>query len=201
MTAKSSPQRAGGIWLWVAFGSLAFASVLYGVFPKPDASARLAGISYKDIGYTGVELPFSQEEKEFLGPAQATKRRYRHGDTTLVMIVIDGTENRHVVHDPSFCYRGAGLSVMKQESFPLLNGEGVILTVGKGDQSAEIAYWFSDGEHRFSGFTEYIVRSALSRLSFGKIWQQPLMVTLQVETAPQFDWAAGVDKFPFLLDF
>lgn len=189
----------GSVWLWAAFVMLVLGSVVYALAPKPDASQRLADLDLQGVGFKGVSLPFSEQEQDFLGAAEAIKRRYLHGDMTMVMIAIDGTENRHVVHDPSFCYRGAGFEVTAGKTFPLLNGEGEILTLEKGDQSMKVAYWFSDGERRFTGFYEYVFRSALSRLTFGTIWKQPVMVTAHIEHQPDFDWAAGVDKFPFLL--
>jgi hypothetical protein len=153
------------------------------------------------FGYAGIDLPFSTAEGTFLGDAHALKRRYVQGGTSLVVIAIDGANNRHVVHDPSFGFRDAGYELNKRRDFPLLNGNGTVLTLIKDDHAFEVAYWFSDGERRFTSYAEYLTRSALSRLSFGSWWAQPVMVTAHLEQSHGFGWEQAIDKFPVLMAF
>ncbi len=74
----------------------------------PDASARLNSLPKAGMGFASRELPITQTEREVYGNAQLVKRLYSVHNRLMVTIVIDGSNNRHAVHDPLFCLRGGG---------------------------------------------------------------------------------------------
>ena len=53
------------------------------------------------------DLPLTDGEKAIFTGVTMLKRLAIAGGDRAVVTVIDGTKNRHAVHDPVFCFRGA----------------------------------------------------------------------------------------------
>jgi len=166
----------------ILLGGLLFAVVLalaWDLVPLPDAQSRLAGLAPAGLGFTSREVPLNETEKSIFGSAQVVKRIYRAGRENFVVVIIDGTRNRHAVHDPTYCFRGAGWSIAGERSLTLPGGAGKVLSLRKGNETREAVFWFSDGRERHAQVARCWWQTALRRLTFGASGPAPVLVLVQ----------------------
>ncbi len=166
----------------------------------PDASARLNGLPKAGMGFASRELPITQTEREVYGKAQLVKRIYSVHNKLMVAIVIDGSNNRHAVHDPLFCLRGGGWQVERQADYPLSNGMAKLVGLKRGSERSEALYWFSDGTSHWSSPNRYLWEASLRRLSFGHSGDEPVLVVLQPSKQPNMRWDIILNTFTQLQD-
>ncbi|MBA3845857.1 MAG: exosortase-associated EpsI family protein [Planctomycetes bacterium] len=170
--------------------------------PLSDAQARLTALPTKGIGYESVDVPISDSERIIFGDASVLKRAYRIGADRLSVIIIDGTRNRHAVHDPMLCVRGGGWTISQRVPFPLPGGAGELVTITKGEQASEVLYWFSDGVDRHASPSSYWLQATLRRLTFGASGDEAVLVLLQAEPGRAIDWRRLLaDRFLALTAF
>ena len=119
------------------------------------------------------------------------------------MMVIDGGTNRHAVHDPVYCFRGAGWTVRERRLFPLEGGSAAVLKLARGgaDEEQEAMYWISDDQRRYVEPWRYWWQTTMRRLTFGHSGAEPVMVILQPASTGAFDWQRLADHFPVMLNF
>ena len=118
----------------------------------------------------------------------------------MVLMVIDGARNRHAVHDPTYCFRGAGWEIAGDRPFELPGGTGKILSLHKGNETREAVYWFSDGCDRHAQVTRCWWQMALRRLTFGKSGPDPVLVLIQPLDNGEFDGRSLEIKLPQLFE-
>ncbi len=132
------------------FAVTALLTLTLSVSPLPDAQDRLHALPRSGLDFTSRELPLSPAEATVLGKAKVIKRLYQVRDQHVVMMVIDGGSNRHAVHDPAYCFRGAGWTVRARRPFPLEGGSAALLTLARGaGEEQEAMYWISDDRDRY----------------------------------------------------
>lgn len=185
---------------WVIVLFVIAATFAFKVNATSQQHSALDDIPVSGYGYDGRALEFSQAERVFLGNAEAIKHEYSQASYRLIVVVVDGSNNRHAVHDPIFCLRGAGYETTGQAAFPIINGHGQLVSLAKGPTKQEVAYWFTNGEQRYTSFSRYLAESALNRLTLGKLGQQPKMVTVYSVGERIPNWSSLLDRFPVLLD-
>lgn len=168
-------------------------SMLWEYFPKANSDDRLAQLCKGGWRLQSEDIPLSSEEFSRLGGAQAVKRIYRSDAGMWILSAIDGTHNRRVVHDPTYCFRGGGWDVTGQRELPLENGDAKILELTRNGEHLEFAYWFDDGIHTFSSPLEYWLRSTLRRLTCGLSGKEPILLILYPASggrSPDWDGAS-----------
>ncbi|HYE06765.1 MAG TPA: exosortase-associated EpsI family protein [Planctomycetota bacterium] len=175
-------------WLLLFLAVMIALGAAWQFVPLADAQARLTALPAKGIGYESIDAPLSDSERVIFGDASVLKRAYRVGSDRFSVIVIDGTRNRHAVHDPMLCARGGGWSIAARAPFALPGGAGELVTITKGDQTSEVLYWFSDGVDRHASPTSYWLQSTLRRLTFGASGEEAVLVLLQAEPGRAIDW-------------
>lgn len=189
-------------WLLVFLVTAIALGAAWQYVPLTDAQARLTALPAKGIGYVSLESPVSDAERVIFGGAHVIKRSYRIGADHLSVIIIDGTRNRHAVHDPMLCVRGGGWTIAAREPFPLPGGGGELVRITKGEQVNEVLYWFSDGIDRHASPTTYWLQATLRRLTFGASGEEPVLVLLQSESGRAIDWRPLLaDRFMALTAF
>lgn len=161
----------------------------------PDASARLDSLPKTGIGFASRDLPVSKVEKEIYGKATLIKRVYSVRGRMMVAIVIDGSANRHAVHDPLFCLRGIGWQVDREADYPLANGYAKLVGLKRNGERSEALYWFTDGNTQWSSPSQYWWEASLRRLSFGKSGNEPVLVVLQPNDKPSMRWDKVLETF------
>jgi hypothetical protein len=177
-------------WLWVVVVVSAIAAVAWSVFPLPDASARFAAVPLRGPGFTGVDVPLTPSERAAFGRVNVQHRRYDFGGRIVFLTLLDGTRDRHVVHDPSFCFRGAGWQVQTERAVPLPRGAATWVAIERAGAQAQAVYWFDDGATRHASPPRYWWQTTLRRLTFGRAGDEPALYVLQAVGPDQPDLAA-----------
>lgn len=188
----------------ILFAGLVLAGLLalvWDLVPLADAQDRVSRLALAGLGYTSRDVPLNETEKSIYGSAQVVKRFYRAGHENYVVVIIDGARNRHAVHDPAYCFRGAGWNIARASALALPGGTGTILTLQKGGDTREAVFWFSDGRERHAQVARCWWQSALRRLTFGASGPAPVLVLVQSLDGGNADWNRLPAQLPGLFEF
>ena len=185
--------------LWIALALAVLLSLVWQFAPLPDAGARLNALPLRGYAYNGRNLPLEEAEIAIYHPARVVKRLYQVGRQRLIMVAIDGSRNRHAVHDPTFCFRGAGWVITAGHSFPLPGGYAKLLDLRKDGRTIEVMYWMSDGRTRYASALQYWWQTTLRRITLGRSGAEPILFVLQPAQGESLDWQALFTQFPELV--
>ncbi len=196
MKPRTRKWLAAGLLLAVA---LAF---LWERVPLPDARARIQKVPQAGFGFASRDLPLSEAEREIFGPATVTKRLYQLARERFTLVIVDGSKNRHAVHDPTYCFRGAGWRIERREEVPVPGGVMARVHLRKAEQRQEAVYWISDGAVRHASAARCWAQTGLRRLTLGMSGAEPVLVLVQpLEGSPAGDLARLPERFPDLFVF
>jgi len=184
--------------LWLALIVVMVLGVLWERVRLPNAKERLERVPLKGFGFAGQELPLDEVELKVFGKADVLNRVYSAGGQKFVLTVIDGTNDRHAVHDPLYCFKGAGWSVDGQTVKRIAGGEGKILKLSKEGRQVEAMIWFSDGRERHASAMLYWWQTTVRRITVGKSGAEPILVVLQPADGAVLNWDVLFDAFPAL---
>lgn len=176
-------------------------SVIWDRIPLGDASARTARLPKQGLGFASRDLPLSEVERGIFGDARVTKRLYRVRHDGLVITIIDGSRNRHAVHDPTYCFRGAGWSIEARSSLPIPGGEAAWMRLRRGQETREAVFWITDGRTRHASTARGWAQTVLRRLTLGASGPEPVLVILQPWELARIDWDRLPDRLPGLFAF
>ena len=185
-------------YLWLMLVVSLGLGLLWQYYPLPDASFRLTCLAPRTVMVESRDMPLTPTEQANFSGTTVVKRLVSAGQQRVILIVVDGTHNRHAIHDPLFCFRGAGWEVTAQESFPLEAGEGRLLKLRQNQAEAEALYWFSDGRQQFSNPLRYWGKTALRRLTLGRSGPEPVLVILTTTGERVSNWKALLRAWPDL---
>jgi len=188
----------------ILLGGLLSAVVLalaWDLVPLPDAQNRVARLPCAGLGFTSREVPLNETEKSIFGAAQVVKRIYRAGRENFMIVIIDGSRNRHAVHDPTYCFRGAGWQLAGERRLELPDGAGKILSLRKNNETREAVFWFSDGRERHAQVARCWWQTALRRLTFGASGPAPVLVLAQPLEGGTPVWEQLPTQLPGLFEF
>lgn len=194
---KTTLRRARR-WLTIGVGVTAGLLVLFQFIPLPDGSARIAAFPIRGAVFASRELPLEPAERAIMGEARLVKRLCQTSGQRFIVSIIDGTRNRHAVHDPAYCLRGGGWSISGQEPLAVPGGQAMKLSLTKAGQHAEALFWFSDGRTRHASPARQWLQSALRRVSFGKSGPAPLLVLVFPAEGVTPDWSRLWEEIPEL---
>ena len=186
--------------LWAALGVAVLLSLLWELAPLPDAGARLDALPMQGLNFAGREVPLSPIEELTYHPARVLKRIYRVGRQHVEVLVLDGSRNRHAVHDPLYCFRGAGWRVSGTREIELPGGHARWVQLTKGGNTAEALCWISDGVLRHLSAPRYWLQTTLRRLTFGRSGPEPVLVVMQPLGGGTVVWERLLQEFPALLE-
>jgi hypothetical protein len=196
-----APRRVGKktpIALWVALIVVMVLGVLWERVRLPNAKDRFGRIPLKGLGFAGQELPLDEVELKVFGKADVLNRVYAAGPYKFVLTIIDGTNDRHAVHDPLYCFKGAGWSVDGQIPKRIAGGEGKILKLSKEGRQVEAMIWFSDGRERHASALLYWWQTTVRRITIGKSGDEPILIVIQPAGQAALNWDVIFDAFPSL---
>lgn len=186
--------------LWIGLGLAVVLSVLWSSIPLPDAGKRLSTLPIRGLGFASQEIPLTATEKSIYGEATAVKRVYQFGHRRFILVAIDGTRNRHAVHDPLYCFRGAGWLPASEERFPISGGEACRVRLHRDREEAEALFWFTDGRTRHGSAMRYWWQTTLRRLTFGKSGGEPVLMLLQPAAGEPSAWESALQAVAGLQD-
>jgi len=191
-------RSPAGKWLGVAFAILVPLTLTWQYYPLPDGSARMDALPLKAALVECQNLPLTGAEQATFSKATVVKRLVVASAGSAILTLIDGTHDRHAVHDPTYCFRGAGWAVGASEQVPLARGSARLLHLRNGGETAEALYWFTDGNEQFARPLLYWWKTTLRRLTFGASGPEPLLVVLVSASASPPDWPALLKAWPEL---
>ena len=186
--------------LWIALALAVALGLLSQFYPLADARDRVRALPLNGLNYSGQDLEIPEAMRALFGKAKVLKRGYQVGGQRVILWVVDGTHNRHAVHDPLYCLRGDGWQIKGQQVFPVEGGEANLIRVEKNGRQAESLIWFSDGHQRHASAIRYWWQTTLRRLSLGRSGSEPVLITLQPVGGATVDWLQFTDQFSSLFN-
>lgn len=184
--------------LWCLLAVAVIAGIVFESLPAPKAASRIDALPLQAFGLAGRDLPLSDAEAAFFRQVRIVKRLYQAGSTRFILLAVDGAGDRHALHDPQYCFRGAGWTVTRSTEIPLPGGRGRVLTLAKDRQSAEALYWFSNGRVRHVSPLQLWWESVLRRVRLRPEAGNPVLVILQPTAGGTIDWRALTARCPQL---
>lgn len=185
----------------VVWGAIAIAvglGVVWQLFPLEDATPRLEALPHRGVMMVSEDLPVTEAEQSIYNEATVLKRLVQVRGQRVILTIIDGTRNRHAVHDPLFCFRGAGWEVLDAESIAVEWGEAQRVELARRGEPAEALYWFTDGDRAFGSSLSYWWRTTLRRVTLGASGAEPVLVVLTPVDSRPINWDALLDGWPEL---
>ncbi|MEI6674115.1 MAG: exosortase-associated EpsI family protein [Verrucomicrobiota bacterium] len=175
--------------LWFSLLLTVLITVGWPMIRMPSATMRLAAIPSSSPDFQARELEISAADRAFLGKAEAVQFLIAmRGGGHLVLTVIDGTYNRHAVHDPNYCFSGAGWQVQSQTAVKVPSGNAAWVTLTKETQTTEALWFFDDGKHQFASPVEYWWATSLRRVTLGRSGAEPILVSLRSLPGEPVPW-------------
>jgi hypothetical protein len=167
--------------------------------PLTDASARLNAFPLKGARYASREVPLDAAEIPVIGAARCIKRLCQTPTQRVLISIIDGTRNRHAMHDPEYCLRGSGWLTSARHTFAIPGGTACRLELKKDSLASEAVFWFSNGKDRHDSPAKVWLQSAARRLSFGKGGPAPVLILISpaIPGTP-VNWQALIEEMPEL---
>jgi len=187
-------------WLWIALVAMVLVSLMWDRFPGAPVAGRFGSLPTQGFRYVSRDLPLNEVELQVYHHAGVVKRLYQVGSQRFVLTAIDGSRNRHAVHDPLYCFRGAGWQVDRKQDLAVPGGSVQWLSLARSGQRKEVVFWFTNGQERYGSAGRAWWMSLWSRLSFGKCGSDAALVLLQPGEADPPAWNDIFAQCPFLFE-
>jgi hypothetical protein len=184
--------------LWIGLALAILLGALWQLYPLPDAKARLNSLPLQGDHFSGVNAPLSDFESRFFKKINLIKRVYSLDHQSLFVYVLDGTRDRHLVHDPFYCFRGSGWETLSQKVVLIPGGHANLMELTKNGQKRDALYWFTDGQNRYTSPLRYWWETTLRRLTLGRSGPEPVLVMVQPVEKENLNWEKLKDDFPEL---
>ena len=180
------------MWLVVALLCGALLLSLQGATHSlKDAKARLAALPLNAAGFRSIDLPLSDAEELVYRHIHVLKKLCTWHGQQAQLVCLDGTQDRHAVHDPRLCFRSAHWEVVSEGVVPHpAGGEMRRLRLRRDNRELETIYWWSTPTGRHASAMKYFMQSSLRRLTQGYSGEEPVLVLLQPVQAGQLDWTS-----------
>ena len=195
--AGDNVKRLG---LWTTLGVVIALSLLWELAPRADASARMRRLPATGFHLASRDMELDPVEAEIYHAAKVCKRVYQAGHQRFILLAIDGTHDRHAVHDPQYCFRGNGWRIGADRQLPVPGGAARILELAKDGRTVEVMYWITDGRTRHGSALRAWWQSTLRRMTFGLSGDEPVIFILQPIPGGTVDWDNLLVEFPGLFD-
>jgi hypothetical protein len=186
--------------LWTGLCIVIILGIIFDICRLPAERSRIHAIPFTGLGFAGVDIPLTSSELSIYRKAEVIKRYYRFGSDEFVLIAIDGAGNRHAVHDPMYCFRGAGWQIRNKTLVPIQGGEALLLQLEKDNMIRETAYWFSNGRQRHTSVMRYWLQATLRRITLGRSDKEPVLIMLQSVEDHALNLSEVLDQFGVLFD-
>jgi hypothetical protein len=192
-------MKRSPLLLWLAIVVALGLAGLWQFFPLADAHDRLDALPVKGLFFDSRPMPLNPAEHEIYGSARVLKRLVRMRGQAFTLTVIDGTRNRHAIHDPLYCFRGAGWEVSAATDVNLPHGTARAVSLRQSGKQGEAVYWFSNGRQAFASATRFWTETTLRRLTLGRSSDEPVLVILTSVDDRSPDWGGILAIWPALM--
>lgn len=154
-----------------------------------DADARLAALQLNAGSFRSTDLPLSDAETQVYHNIRVLKKLCVLQGEQAQLVCLDGTRDRHAVHDPRLCFRSARWEVLEETVMPHpAGGEMRRMRLRRDNRELETVYWWSTPTERHASAIKYFLQSSLRRLTRGHSGEEPVLVVLQPVQSSQLDW-------------
>ena len=136
-------------------------------------------MSLNGPGFTGQIVPLSEFERKFFNGVNVIKRVYTVEGQNYFLTVLDGTNNRHIVHDPYYCFEGSGWNITQVSLLSVPGGNANLVHINKDGAESQALFWFSDGTSRYTSPLRYWLEATLRRISLGYSGPEPVLIMIQ----------------------
>lgn len=144
-----------------------------------DASERIEAFPSSGPLFSSRPVALTEFERDMLGEAEGYKAIYLWKGLRYVITIIDGTRNRQAVHDPRYCFRGAGWEITQDETIDFAGGRARRVSLVNAGVESEALFFYSDGETVFASPFEYWVRATVRRWLRRYGGEEPVLVMVQ----------------------
>lgn len=175
--------------LWAAIALAIVCGSLWAFYPLRGANHRLNAVPREGRGFTSTDVTLTPAELQVLGRVDLIHRKYQMGQHAFYATLIDGTKDRHAVHDPRYCFQGAGWTVLSEEKLPLPGGAASLVRARHAEREVQALFWFSDGARRYTSVLQYWWQTTLRRMTLGKFGGEPVLIVLQSFGPDQPNWS------------
>ncbi|HOO46577.1 MAG TPA: exosortase-associated EpsI family protein [Deltaproteobacteria bacterium] len=186
--------------LWAGFSLTLILGILFDMCALPEKGSRIHLIPLKGLGFAGYDIPLTRSELSLYNHAEVIKRCYQLGKERFVLITIDGAGNRHAVHDPMYCYQGAGWHIVSKKEIPVEGGNALVLNLKRNDENREVLYWFTNRKTRHTSVVRYWIQATIRRITLGRSGQEPILVMMQSLDNESIEWREILDQFGLLFE-
>jgi hypothetical protein len=184
--------------LWFFLAAVIILGALWQFFPLSNARERLEALPLVGTKYSGKNIPLTEFEQSFFYNVDVLKRLYNVQDNLLFILVLDGTNNRHIVHDPYYCFKGSGWDILNEKNIPIPDGTASLVKIKKGDIEKQALFWFGDGKKNYASPLKYWLETIARRLTLGFSGPEPVLVIVQPVNEDTVDWENLPKQFPAL---
>lgn len=175
--------------LWSFCSLAAIVALVWPALPLSSGSDRLGRLPVSGPGFQSKPIELTAVDHEFLGGARGVQRLVQlHGGGRLMVTVIDGSGNRHAVHDPTYCLAGGGWKIRRQQTVLLQSGEAIWMAMEKDGRTMESMWFFDDGKRQFTSPFAYWLRTGARRVTLGRSGPEPVLVSLRTLPGESVDW-------------
>jgi len=181
--------------LWILLVCAVGLGLVWQFYPLDDAKNRIDTLPLDGPDYSGKMLFLTPFEEEFFNGVNVLKRVYKIGNRQYFVTILDGTRNRHVVHDPYYCFRGAGWEILNARSVLIPGGDAKLISIEKSGEKKEALFWFSNTKEHYASPMLYWWQSMLRRLSFGLSGPEPILIMIQPLDGEKLDIKALEQQF------
>lgn len=183
-------------YLWLALALAVILGSVWQFYPLKNASIRMNSLPLSGPNFVGEEVPLTETEKTFFANVGIVKRVYKINNQLFLITALDGTNNRHAVHDPYYCFRGSGWEMTHEEDFKMPRGTAKLVELKMGDKKKAALYWFSDGKETYGSPMKYWIQTTLRRLTLGWTGQEPILIMFQpIDATQDVDWKTVLNTF------
>lgn len=186
------------LWLGLIF-SIALA-LLWQFYPLPDARQKMDSLPLSGKHFIGKNEALNPFETSFFKGVNIIKRNYSINGQSYFITILDGTHNRHLVHDPYYCFKGMGWDVLNEKSIPILHGYANLITIAKDKKKKDAMYWFTNGTSTYTSPLKYWWQTTLRRLTLGYSGPEPVLIMIQPITGSSIDGKELEQAFPELFN-
>ena len=186
------------IFLWAGLVIAILLGLFWQFYPLPDAQTRMDALPLFGNDYIGKNIPLTSFENSFFKGVNIIKRIYNVKKQEFFIAILDGTHNRHIVHDPYYCFRGLGWTIDDERHFTTPYGHAALLTISKDKERKEALFWFTDGSQQYTSPMRYWWQTTLRRLTLGRSGPEPILVIVQPMNETPVNWDEFKASFPAL---
>lgn len=165
-----------------------------------NGQERVQRIPTYGPGFALRPLPAQADDAALFGKAQVHRFTLACRQGNFLLTIIDGTDNRHAIHDPVYCVSGAGWQVTEEQEIKTSHGRVKALRLNKQGRETHLLYFFADGERHWTSPTRTWLGQAARRASLGTTSEAILLVELQPYQKTKPNWVELVHTLPVLTE-